>query len=82
MRIEIERFADNRLKMKTKYDRSDRNVRISQDGVDVVKRFDEVELERDVLEAVNLWNLMFMFPDVKSGVHQVLEQHLPKSSKS
>ena len=75
MKVEIERFPDKRLKMLKKYTKSDINIRINRNEVPICPRSVEVELERDVLEAINLWNLMFMFPDLKREIKEILKRY-------
>jgi len=78
MKIEVERFPDKRLKMKKTYGFGETNVRRNANGVDIVPKIDEVELERDVLEAVNLWNLMRLFPELKIEINRILKRFFPK----
>ena len=76
MRIEVERFSDKRLKLIKLYDsENDQNIRIDSKVVSVCPKFAEVELERDVLEAINLWNLMFMFPKLKDEIIKLLKHY-------
>lgn len=56
MKIEVSRFADGRLKVLTKHRKSDTNVRIEDNEISICPRLDEITLERDVLEAIDLWN--------------------------
>jgi len=76
MKIEIGRFADKRLKMIKRYTKDDKNTRISGNEVSICPKISEVELERDVLEAVNLWNLMHMFPQLRKEIKQILKKRL------
>jgi hypothetical protein len=78
MKIEIGRFSDKRLKMVKKYSLGDSNVRRNGNEVGIVPKLDEVELERDVLEAVNLWNLMCMSPELRKEINHVLKRHFSK----
>jgi len=78
VKIEVERFLDNRLKMKKTYSLRDSNIRRIGNEIDIVPRLDEVELEKDVLGAINLWNLMYRFPELKMEIHQVLKRHFHK----
>ena len=80
MKIEVERFPDKRLKMKKKYGLGDSNVRRNRNEVDIVPKLDEVELERDTLEALNLWNLMFIFPELKKEIDHILKCFFQKNS--
>ena len=76
MRIEVGRFPDNRLKMIKVYDsKSDQNIRINLNTISVCPKIAEMELERDVLEALNLWNLMFMFPKLKDEIIKLLKHY-------
>jgi hypothetical protein len=79
VKIEVERFLDNRLKMKKTYSLRDSNIRRIGNDVDIVPKLDEVELEKDVLEAVNLWNLMYRFPDLNREIRQVLKRYFHKT---
>lgn len=79
MTIEVGRFPDKRLKAIRKHKKTDSNVRVNEDEVTIVSRIDEVELERDVIEAVNLWNLMLTFPDFRNEVYQVFNRHFQRS---
>lgn len=78
MKIEIERFSDKRLKVLKKYNRTDINVRINENEVSVCPKIDEVKLEEDVLEAINLWNLMHVFPEVKKEIQQIVKRYFNK----
>lgn len=73
MTIEVGRFPDKRLKAIRKLKKTDSNVRVNEDEVTVVSKIDEVELEKDVIEAVNLWNLMHRFPELRSRIEKILE---------
>lgn len=75
VKVEVGRFADGRLKMVKKYTRDDINFRMDDTGASIVPRSEEVKLERDVLEAINLWNIMKRHPEVKEEIMQVLERH-------
>jgi len=71
--IEVGRFPDKRLKAIRKHNKNDSNVRINQNEITIVSRIDEVELEKDVIEAINLWNLMYRFPELRNEINQVLK---------
>ena len=75
MKIEIKRFPDKRLMMIKKYDKSDVNIRINPNEVSICPKIAEIELERDVLEAINLWNLMFVSPKLREEINQVLKRY-------
>lgn len=77
MIIEVGRFPDKRLKAVRKHRKIDSNVRIAEEEISIVSKIDEVELEKDVIEAVNLWNLMYMFPDLKKEITQLVNHKLP-----
>ena len=79
MRIEVERFPDKRLKMLKIYSKSDNNVRINENEVSICPKIDDLKLEEDVLEAINLWNLIFMSPELKKEIHQILKRHFRKA---
>jgi hypothetical protein len=72
MTIEVGRFPDKRLKAIRKHKRTDSNVRVNQEEVTIVSRIDEVELERDVIDAVNLWNLIHRFPELRREIEMIL----------
>ena len=75
MKIEIGRFPDGRLKMLKKYTKSDINIRINENEISVCPKSSEVKLEKDVLEAINLWNLMFIFPNLKKEIKKILKRY-------
>lgn len=81
MKIEIDRFPDRRLKMVKIYDQeNDFNIRVNGKCVSIVPRNAEAELEKDVLEAVNLWNLMFMYPKLREAINAILMRYLAETS--
>ena len=73
MTIEVGRFPDKRLKAIRKHRKTDSNVRVNDNEITIVSRIDEVELEKDVIEAVDLWNLMYIFPELKREIYQLLD---------
>jgi hypothetical protein len=75
MTIEVGRFPDNRLKAIRKHRKTDSNIRISEEEISIVSKIAEVELEKDVIEAVNLWNLMYRFPELRREINQLLNKH-------
>jgi hypothetical protein len=75
MTIEVGRFSDKRLKVIRKHNKNDSNVRVNENEVTIVSRIDEVELEREVIEAVNLWNLINRFPELKNEINHILSRH-------
>ncbi len=75
MKIEVERFPDKRLKMVDKYYKNDTNIRINPNEISICPKITEIELQRDVLEAINLWNLMFLYPKLRDEINQVLKRH-------
>jgi hypothetical protein len=81
MTTEVGRFPDKRLKAIRKHKKTDSNVRFDEDEVAIVSRIGEVGLERDVIEAVNLWNLMLRFPDFRKEVYQVFNRYFQRSSQ-
>jgi len=74
MSIEVGRFPDRRLKAIRKHKKNDSNVRINEDEITIVSKIDEVELERDVIEAINLWNLMYRFPELRNEIDKILKR--------
>lgn len=79
MTIEVGRFSDKRLKVVRKHNRTDSNVRVNQNEVTIVSKIDEVELERDVIEAVSIWNLMKVFPELRKDIDHILERYFQHS---
>lgn len=75
MTIEVGRFADKRLKAIRKHKKNDSNIRVNENEITIVSKIDEVELEKDVIEAVNLWNLMYRFPELKNEIDQILKRY-------
>lgn len=75
MTIEVGRFSDKRLKVIRKHNKNDSNVRVNENEVTIVSRIDEVELEREVIEAVNLWNLINRFPELKNEINHKLSRY-------
>jgi len=73
MTIEVGRFPDKRLKAIRKHSKTDSNVRVNENEITIVSKIDEVELEKDVIEAVNLWNLMHRFPELKNEIEKILK---------
>jgi len=80
MAIEVGRFHDKRLKVIRKHSKSASNVRINEDEITIVSKIDEVELEKDTIEAVTLWNLMKMFPELRNEIYKVLRHYFRNSS--
>ena len=78
MTIEVGRFPDKRLKAIRKHKKTDSNVRVNEEEVTIVSKIDEVELERDVIEAVSLWNDMHRFPDLRKEVYQVFSRYFQR----
>ncbi len=76
MTIEVGRFPDKRLKVIRKFMKSDSNVRVKENVISVVSRINEVELENDTIEAVNLWNMMQLFPDFKREIQHIMKRYL------
>lgn len=77
--IELGRFYDGkRIKVIRKFNATDSNVRINGNEITVVSTIQEVELENDAIEAINLWNIMSINPDLKKGIDGLLQAHLPK----
>ncbi len=72
MKVEVGRFSDGRLKMCKTYTTEDSNFRAEVNRISIVPRTEEVKLERDVLEAIGLWNVMFMFPELREQVKELL----------
>ena len=72
MTIEVGRFSDKRLKAIRKHKTTDSNVRVIGNEVSIVSKIDEVELEKDVIDAVNLWNLMHRFPELRTEIEKIL----------
>ncbi len=56
MKVEISRFSDGRLMVLTKHPKNDTNIRIGCDEISICTRLEDNALEKDVLEAVDLWN--------------------------
>lgn len=56
--------------------KSDSNVRVKENVISVVSRINEVELENDTIEAVNLWNMMQLFPDFKREIQHIMKRYL------
>jgi hypothetical protein len=75
VRIEIGRFPDGRLKVLRKHYTNDTNVRISENEISICSKNDETALEIEVLEAVNLWNMIRKFPEIKKDISEVLNQY-------
>ena len=75
MKIEIERFPDGRLKLVKRYARTDRNFRIESDGASVVPKNAEVKLEREVLQAINLWNAMKRHTKLREEIMHALKRY-------
>jgi len=73
MKVEVGRFSDKRLKAIRKHNKNDSNVRVSENEITIVSKIDEVELERDVIEAINLWNLLYRFPELRNEVDKILK---------
>lgn len=81
MKIEIERFADGRLKMVNSYsEQSDANVRIKGDegkrDVSIVPKNTETKLVNEVLELINFGNLMLQHPRLKEAIHKLVREYL------
>ena len=81
MTIEVGRFPDKRLKAIRKHKTTDSNVRVSEKEITIVSKIDEVELEKDVIEAVNLWNLMHRSPELKREIDQILNRYFSDSGR-
>jgi len=81
MKVEVSRFVDGRLKVLTKHRKSDTNIRIEADEVSICPRFEELALEKDVLEAVDLWNRMPRDPAIRSVVIKKIDGLIEQSSE-
>ena len=75
MKVEVGRFPDGRLKMKKTYTKDDINFRIEGNRASIVPRNAEVKLEKDTLEAITLWNLMYRFPKLREEIKEVLRDY-------
>ena len=78
MKIEIQFFSDGRLKVLRIHNKSDENVRIDKDEVSVCSKIRELKLEKEVLEAVNLWNMMKVMPELREDIEKALKDNLGK----
>jgi len=81
MPIEVGRFSDKRLKVIRKHNKTDSNVRVNEEEITIVSKIDEVELERDVIEAASIWNLMKMFPELRKEMNHILKRYFQNSDK-
>jgi septum formation topological specificity factor MinE len=81
MTIEVGRFSDKRLKVIRKHSKTDSNVRVDEKEITIVSKIDEVELERDVIEAANIWNLMKTFPELRKEIRHILERYFQNPDK-
>jgi hypothetical protein len=77
MIIEVGRFPDKRLKVIRKHGKTDSNVRVDEKEVTIVSKIEEVELEKDVIDAIELKNSMDMFPELEREINQLLNRHFP-----
>ena len=75
MTIEVGRFRDKRLMVIRKHRKNDSNVRVNENEITIVSKIDEVELEKDVIEACNIKNLMDRFPELKKEFYHLLKRH-------
>lgn len=75
MTIEVGRFSDKRLMVIRKHRKNDSNVRVNENEITIVSKIDEVELEKDVVEACNLKNLMDRFPELQKEIYKVLKRY-------
>jgi hypothetical protein len=50
-------------------------VRVNGSEITIVSKIDEVELERDVIEACNLKNLIDRFPELKREFYQLMDRY-------
>lgn len=75
MTIEVGRFRDKRLMVIRKHRKSDSNVRVNETEISIVSKIDEVELERDVIEACSIKNLIDRFPELKREFYQLLNRY-------
>jgi len=80
MTIEVGRFCDKRLMVIRKHRKNDSNVRVNENEITIVSKIDEVELEKDVIEACNLKNLMDRFPELKNEIFKVLKRYFRDNS--
>ena len=78
MKMEVDRFSDGRLKVLKIYHKTDTNVRINESEVSVCPRIAEVKLEKEVLEAINLWNLVKVIPELREEIDKDLKALLGK----
>ena len=79
MTIELGRFSDKkRIKVIRKFSKNDSNVRVNENDITVVSRIEEVELENDAIEAIDIWNVMSLQPDLKEQVYNFLRPYVTK----
>ena len=77
--IELGRFSDKkRIKVIRKFSKNDSNVRVNENDITVVSRIEEVELENDAIEAIDIWNVMSLYPDLKESVCGLLRPYVTK----
>ena len=56
MRIEVSRFPDGRLKVLRVHKTTDSNIRVGVDEVSICSKLEEIDLEKDVIDAIDSWN--------------------------
>jgi len=81
MPIEVGRFPDRRLKAIRKHKKTDSNVRVNGEEVTIVSTVNEVELEKDVIDAFNIWNLLYRFPELRIQVNKVLRDYFQSRAR-
>ena len=74
----VDRFPDGRLKVLRIYNRNDKNVRIVEDQISVCHSVRELRLEQELIEAVSLWNMLKVTPELREDVDRVLKRCLGK----
>jgi hypothetical protein len=68
LRIEVSRFPDGRLKVLRIHKTTDSNIRVGIDEVSICSKLEEIGLEKDVIDAIDAWNLMRSHPKPKDSI--------------
>ena len=74
MRIEVSRFPDGRLKVLRVHKTTDSNIRVGIDEVSICSKLEEIDLEKDVIDAIDAWNWIRSHPKSKDSELSVRRQ--------
>ena len=74
MRIEVSRFSDGRLKVLRVHKTTDSNIRVGVDEVSICSKLEEIDLEKDAIDAIDAWNWIRSRPKSKDSELSVRRQ--------